>query len=115
MHEMSKKLGPYVPLIIVNCIIIARCEVCAARQSVFAAAADAIGQSLGFALALGAIATVREVLGFGTWFGLPVMPAVWPAWVVMILPPGAFVTLGLLMGAANWIGAARAKGRSAKR
>jgi electron transport complex protein RnfE len=109
MHPMSKKLGPYVPLIIVNCIIIARCEVCAARQSVFAAAADAVGQSLGFALALGAIATVRELLGFGTWFGWAVMPSSWPPWVVMILPPGAFITLGLLMGAVNWIGTAGQK------
>jgi len=112
MHEMSRKLGPYVPLIIVNCIIIARCEVCAAKQSVITAVADAIGQSLGFALAMATIATVRELLGFGTWFGLSVMPKAWPAWVVMILPPGAFITLGLLMGAVNWIGAARA-GKSA--
>jgi electron transport complex protein RnfE len=114
MYEMSKKLGPYVPLIIVNCIIIARCEVCAAKQSVLAASADAIGQSLGFALGLASIATIREVLGFGTWFGLPVFShSWWPAWVVMILPPGAFITLGLLMGAANWIGAAWAKRASA--
>jgi len=109
VYPMSKALGPYVPLIIVNCIIIARCEVCAARQSVFAAAADAVGQSLGFALALGAIATVRELLGFGTWFGWAVMPSSWPPWVVMILPPGAFITLGLLMGAVNWIGTAGQK------
>ncbi|MCX7817796.1 MAG: electron transport complex subunit RsxE [Kiritimatiellae bacterium] len=107
MYDMSKQLGPYVPLIIVNCIIIARCEVCGSKQSVAAAFLDAVGQSLGFALALGAIATVRETLGFGTWFGLRVIPPglsdrIWAPWTVMILPPGAFLTLALLLGAVNW-------------
>jgi len=106
MYEMSKQLGPYVPLIIVNCIIICRCEVCASKQSVFVAASDALGQSLGFALGLASIATVREILGSGTWFGLRVMPGAWPNWVIMLLPPGAFLTLGLLLGGANWIGSA---------
>ncbi len=62
---MSKTLGPYIPLIIVNCIIIARCEVCASKQSVFIAASDALGQSFGYGLALISIATVRELLGTG--------------------------------------------------
>jgi len=115
MYAMSKQLGPYIPLIIVNCIIISRCEVCSSKQGVFTAAADAGGVSLGFALALASIATVREILGAGTWFGLRVMPAVWPDWVVMVLPPGAFLTLGLLLGGANWIRAAREKRRGASR
>lgn len=102
-YEMSKQLGPYVPLIIVNCLIISRCEVCASKQSVFAAASDAAGQSLGFGLGLASIATVREILGSGTWMGVAVLPAAWPNWVLMVLPPGAFITLGLLLGLANWI------------
>ena len=113
MWDMSKQLGPYIPLIIVNCIIICRCEVCASKQSVVTAAADAVGQSLGFTLALGSIAAVREILGTGSFFGLAVLPAAWPNWVIMVLPPGAFITLGLLLGLANWIGdlrAAKAKG-----
>lgn len=110
MYEMSKQLGPYVPLIIVNCIIISRCEICASKQSVFTAAADAVGVSVGFALAMVSIASVREILGSGTWFGLRVLPGAWPDWVVMVLPPGAFLTLGLLMGAANWMAS---KGREA--
>lgn len=118
MYDMSKQLGPYVPLIIVNCIIIARCEVCASKQSVFTAFSDAVGQSLGFGLGLATIATVREILGFGTWFGrwlgwrvIPTAaPEHWSSWVVMILPPGAFLTLGLLMGAVNWAVAARKEG-----
>ena len=74
LYQMSKALGPYIPLIIVNCIIICRCEVCASRQSVVAAGADAIGQSLGFGLALASIAAVRELLGTGALFGLSVLP-----------------------------------------
>jgi electron transport complex protein RnfE len=109
MYTMSKQLGPYVPLIIVNCIIICRCEVCASKQSVRTAVFDALGTALGYGLALGAIATVREILGAGTWFGLRVLPGGWPDWVVMILPPGAFLTLGVLMGIANWIDQRRAQ------
>lgn len=111
VYPMSKALGPYVPLIIVNCIIICRCEVCASKQSVFTAGADAIGQSIGFALALLSLSVVREILGTGailsgTLMELRVLPAAWPNWVVMILPPGAFLTLGLLLGVANWIASA---------
>jgi electron transport complex protein RnfE len=103
MWDMSKQLGPYVPLIIVNCLIICRCEVCSSKQRLGPAIMDAVGQSLGFALALASVATVREILGSGSWFGLPVMPAVWPDWVIMVLPPGAFLTLGVLIGLANWL------------
>ncbi len=103
MYQMSKTLGPYIPLIIVNCIIICRCEVCASRQPPIAAAADALGQAAGFALALCSIATVREILGTGMLAGFQVLPASWPPWVIMVLPPGAFLTFGLLLGAVNWI------------
>lgn len=109
LYDMSKLLGPYVPLIIVNCVIISRCEICASKQGLGTAIADGVGMSLGFALALGSIATVREILGSGTWFGLPVMPAAWPNWGIMVLPPGAFLTLGLLLGLAEWIGQQRKK------
>ena len=109
LPAMSKELGPYIPLIIVNCIIICRCEVCASKQGLVTAGADALGQSAGFALALASIASVREILGAGTWFGLSVLPGDFPVWAIMALPPGAFITLGLLLGGANWIGAAWAK------
>lgn len=117
MYDMSKQLGPYIPLIIVNCIIIARCEICASKQGVFTAISDGIGQALGFALGLATIASVREILGFGKWFGLSVIPAappeIWSNWVIMILPPGAFITLGLLMGVMNWIEARTRKAKKA--
>ncbi|MFZ7128526.1 MAG: electron transport complex subunit RsxE [Desulfobacterales bacterium] len=109
LYQMSKTLGPYIPLIIVNCIIICRCEVCASKQGVVAAGADAVGQSIGFGLALSSIAAVREILGTGALFGIKVLPAVWPDWVIMVLPPGAFLTFGVLLGTVNWYSARRAK------
>jgi electron transport complex protein RnfE len=109
MYQMSKALGPYIPLIIVNCIIICRCEVCASRQSVLTAAADAVGQSIGFGLALCSIAVVREILGTGMLAGFRVLPASWPSWTIMVLPPGAFLTFGLLLGLVNWIDAVRSR------
>lgn len=114
MYQMSKALGPYIPLIIVNCIIICRCEVCASRQSVPAAAADAVGQATGFALALAGIATVRELLGTGMLAGFQVLPESWPAWVIMVLPPGAFLTFGFLLALVNWIDAKRSNGEGGK-
>jgi electron transport complex protein RnfE len=111
--QMSKTLGPYIPLIIVNCIIICRCEVCASKQGVVTAASDAIGQALGFGLALSSIAAIREILGTGMLFGIRVLPTAWPDWVIMVLPPGAFITLGLLLGFVNWMGIIKAR-RSGK-
>ncbi|MCG8637570.1 MAG: electron transport complex subunit RsxE, partial [Desulfobacterales bacterium] len=76
------------------------------------AASDALGQAIGFGLALSSIAAVRAILGTGMFFGIRVLPETWPDWVIMVLPPGAFLTLGLLLGLANWI--ARVKsGRAA--
>lgn len=107
--DMSRVLGPYVPLIIVNCIIIARCEVCGSKQGVGVAAADAVGVSIGFTLGLLAISVPRELLGSGTLLGLRVLPEAWPNWGILVLPPGAFLTLGLILGLVNWYSARRAE------
>lgn len=114
MYQMSKTLGPYVPLIIVNCIILCRCEVCASKQPLLTAVSDAVGQAAGFALALSSIAAVREILGTGMFFEIRVLPTSWPDWVIMVLPPGAFLTLGLLLGAVNWMGSLHSKNRQGK-
>ena len=114
LYQMSKTLGPYIPLIIVNCLIICRCEVCASKQGIYTAASDALGQGLGFGLALGSIAAVREVLGTGMLLGMRVLPPVWPDWVIMVLPPGAFFTFGLLLGTINWLTTRGKKQRAAK-
>lgn len=111
LYQMSKTLGPYIPLIIVNCIIICRCEVCASKQSPFIAVSDALGQSIGYGLALSSIAAVREILGTGGLFGIQLLPAAWPDWVIMVLPPGAFITLGLLLGFVNWLVMRKSGGR----
>ena len=111
MFQMSKTLGPYIPLIIVNCLIICRCEVCASKQNPVTAAADGLGQALGFGLALASIAAVREILGTGMLMGFRVLPALWPDWVIMVLPPGAFLTLGLLLGLVNFIDSKRDEAR----
>ncbi len=111
MFQMSKTLGPYIPLIIVNCLIICRCEVCASKQNVITAAADGLGQAIGFGLALASIAAVREILGTGMLMGFRILPACWPDWVVMVLPPGAFITLGLLLGLVNYIDFKREEAR----
>lgn len=111
MFQMSKTLGPYIPLIIVNCLIICRCEVCGSKQNPFVAAADGLGQALGFGLALASIAAVREILGTGMLMGFRVLPSFWPDWVVMVLPPGAFITLGLLLGLVNFIDYKREEAR----
>ena len=114
LYQMSKTLGPYIPLIIVNCLIICRCEVCASKQSPFTAASDALGQGLGFAIGLGSIAVVREILGTGMLFGIRVLPTIWPDWVIMVLPPGAFITFGLLLGTVNWFGERKKKKATAE-
>ena len=112
--DMSRALGPYVPLIIVNCVIICRCEVCASKQSVATAASDAIGQSIGFALGLSSIAAVREIIGNGSLFEVTILPEwAWPRWGIMLLPPGAFLTLGLLMGGFNLLSARSEKPKKA--
>ncbi len=112
MPAMSDTLGPYVPLIIVNCLIISRCEACSSKSGLVTSIADAVGMALGFALALASIAATREILGSGTFFEFRLISeepnaSVWSHWGVMILPPGAFLSLGLLLGLAEWIGRKR--------
>ena len=100
---MSRQLGPYVPLIIVNCIIISRAEACASRQSVWTAIADALGQSGGFLLGLSSLGIMRELLGSGSLWGLKVLPEKCPTMLIFVLPAGAFLTMGILSGVLNAI------------
>lgn len=98
---MSRQLGPYVPLIIVNCIIISRAEACASKQSILPAIADALGQSGGFLLGLSSLGIVREILGSGTLWGVKVLPEKFPTLLIFVLPAGAFLTMGMLLGILN--------------
>lgn len=101
--EMSAALGPYVPLIIVNCIIICRAETCASKNGVAISVIDAIGMGVGFTLTLCALAGVRELLSTGKLFEASVMPDWFVPWAAMGMPVGAFVTLGLMLGLVNII------------
>lgn len=98
--EAHKVLGLYVPLIVVNCIILGRIDSFAGKMPIKRAFLDAIGMSIGFTIALLLLATIREFLGFGTIFGLVLLPN-YPNMLVMKLPTGAFITLGLLIGLIN--------------
>jgi electron transport complex protein RnfE len=97
---ISKALGPYVPLIVVNCIILGRQEAFSSRNSVGRALIDALGMSAGFILALLVLSSIREILGAGTFLGYQVMGPWFKPWIIMILPAGAFITLGALLGIA---------------
>jgi len=98
--ELYVALGVFVPLIVVNCIILGRAEAFAYKNPVLNSVLDGIGMSLGFALALVSIGVVREILGAGSVFGVTFFnPAT--AATIMILPPGAFITIGFLMAALN--------------
>jgi electron transport complex protein RnfE len=101
--EMSERLGPYVPLIIVNCIIICRAEACASKNDLVVSIVDAIGMGIGFTLTLCVLAGVRELLATGKLFEMQVMPDAFVPWAAMSMPVGAFITLGLLLGLVNAI------------
>ncbi len=102
-YEISKALGPYVPLIVVNCVILGRAEAFASKHNVWRSFLDALGMGIGFTCALIVLGAVRELLGSGTVFGYNVMWEGFTKWVVMVLPAGAFITLGLLVGIFNVI------------
>lgn len=105
VFSLSKSLGVFIPLIVVNCIILARAEAFASKNTVWQSILDGIGMGLGFTIALVIIATVREILGSGTWCGIPVTTIGYrqnPA-LLFILPAGGFLSLGLVLGAINLI------------
>lgn len=97
---ISKSLGPYVPLIVVNCIILGRQEAFSSKNSVGRSLIDALGMSSGFVLALLILSSIREILGSGTFLGHQVMGAWFKPWLIMIFPSGAFITLGILLAIA---------------
>src|SRR4030042_3381435 len=96
--RMSETLGPYVPLIIVNCIIICRAEACASKNPLLVSVIDALGMGFGFTLTLCFLAAIRELLSTGKIFEAQVMPEAFVPWAAMSMPVGAFITLGLMLG-----------------
>jgi len=100
--DLSKALGPFIPLIVVNCLILGRQEAFASKNNPFRSLVDALGNGFGFLIALFLLGSIREILGSGTILGYQIMYQGFETWIVMILPAGAFLTLGLLLGAVNY-------------
>ena len=94
--DIHKTIGPYVGLIITNCIIMGRAEAFASKNPAWPSLLDGIGAGLGYSLVLITIAVFREILGFGTLMGIPVLPEHWTKWTIMVMPPGAFFMLALM-------------------
>lgn len=113
-HEVHKNLGIFIPLIVVNCIILGRAEAFAARNTVWDSIADALGMGIGFTLALCVVGSIREVFGNGTWtvwsnLGLKWrLPSSWTPALLLILAPGGFIVLGCILAVMNRIQAALA-------
>lgn len=99
---IHKSLGAFIALIVVNCIILGRQEAFAARNSIGRSFLDAVGMGTGFTLTLLAMGAVREALGSGTLLGFPVLGPRFEPWVIMVLPPGGFLTLGVLLLGIAW-------------
>ena len=95
--SLNASLGLYIPLIVVNCIILGRAEAYASKNPVGASIMDGLGNGLGFTLALVIMGLIREFLGSGTLFSVTVMPAAFPRTLLLIMAPGAFFTYGCLM------------------
>lgn len=101
LPDLNASLGLYIPLIVVNCIILARAESFASKNSVIDSALDGIGMGLGFTVALAVLGFVRELIGAGTILDMRVLPEFFPDTLIFIMAPGAFITLGILMAIVN--------------
>ncbi len=105
--SLYDSLGLFIPLIVVNCIILGRAEAFASKNNIFLSALDGLGMGLGFTLSLTLIATIREILGNGTWLGISLFGEGFQPASIMILAPGAFLTLGCILAVINLISAKR--------
>lgn len=98
---LSQSMGVFIPLIVVNCIVMGRAEAFASKNGVLPSLLDAVGMGIGFTIGITAIGVIREILGNGTIFGLAVMPGSYQPILLMILPPGAFLVMGFLQALQN--------------
>jgi len=106
---ISKNLGPYVPLIVVNCLILGRQEAFTSKNPVGLSLLDTLGAGIGFTWVLIVLGSIREFLGAGSIFEFQILGTWFEPWVIMILPAGAFITLGFLIALANYITQSRAE------
>ncbi|MFH1487937.1 MAG: electron transport complex subunit E [Pseudomonadota bacterium] len=103
-YPLYQSLGIFIPLIVVNCILLGRAEAFAAKNGVVASLADGLGSGIGYTLALAALASIREILGSGTWHSIPVFGPSFQPFSFVVLAPGAFVCLGLMLCVMNMLG-----------
>lgn len=103
LPALDASLGLFIPLIVVNCLVLGRAEAFASKNSPFTAVVDAVAMGLGFTLGLGVLGLVREFLGAGTLFDVRVLPDFVPDTLLFVMAPGAFLTLGVLMGGFNYL------------
>ena len=96
-----ESLGIFIPLIVVNCVILARAEAFASKNKIFPSILDALGMGLGYTIAVSAISLFREIIGSGEFFGYALFGAEFKPALIMILPPGAFITLGFILAFLN--------------
>lgn len=114
LPDLDKSLGIFIPLIVVNCIILGRAEAFASKNSVRASIIDGLGMGAGFTIALFMMASVRELIGNGTLMGNPVFPEGYQPSLMFVLAPGGFLVFGLLMALINQIGLTRKKTKPAE-
>ncbi len=104
LPDLNKSLGLFIPLIVVNCLVLARAEAFASKNNPVMSGIDALGMGLGFTLALTVLGGVREILAVGELFGMNVIPFFdYPGTILFVLPPGAFISLGFIMALLNFI------------
>lgn len=104
-YPLYQALGIFIPLIVVNCIILGRAEAFASKNGILPSAADGLGMGIGFTLSLTFLGAVREIIGNGTLFGASIMWDSYQPFSAMVKAPGAFVCLGLILSVMNWINA----------
>ncbi len=103
LPDLNKSLGIFIPLIVVNCLVLARAEAFASKNNPVLSLIDGISMGLGFTIALFVIGAIRELLGDGAILGVTLLGESIPRTLIMILPPGAFITLGFLMALLNFL------------
>ena len=101
--DIYAALGIFIPLIVVNCIILGRAEAFASKNGLWTSFQDAVGMGLGYTLALSFVGSVREILGAGTLLGFPVLSASYQPILLMLMPPDAFITMGFLFAGVNYL------------
>lgn len=104
-YGLFQVLGIWIPLIVVNCLVLGRAEAFARKESILLSLVDALGMGIGFTMSLTFLASLREIIGTGAWFGMRVMPEWYGGFAYIVKPAGAFVCLGIILAIMNVISA----------